>query len=400
MTTPAKNVSTFNTSTGTTCTQQLFPGNHAKICSSSPAFASSWTKDIRPASGNAGRVGGFRLCRPFNHLIGTIHKVPNSVDYTITYTSGGTKVSKQYYNGSAWRSGTTPPTPIMPSTNFKNRVEVEALNKLKEQEIHLGNFFAEINQTIRLFTGHTTKMAQSVSTYRNRFPAEWELVKRTEVGGLRKNQWCDIPGSWLQVQYGWRPLLSDIYGAIQHLANRGRKRLPIIEVSKTRKDTTTSITTAVGPDGYESMIQWQHEWMTKVGFVYRLNDPVAHELSSLGLINPLEIVWEVMRYSFLVDWVLPVGSWLSAWTADVGLQFLTGTQSNTSTMTFKESSISSLPSSGAVSGGISTPSYTGSHKNFVRSCYAGTPVPGLYVKNPLSWEHAANAVALLIQAFR
>ena len=46
------------------------------------------------------------------------------------------------------------------------------------------------------------------------------------------------------------------------------------------------------------------------------------------------------------------------------------------------------------------PSYGGYSMNFIRSCYGSTPVPGLYVKNPLSLRHVLNGLALLVQAFK
>jgi len=34
---------------------------------------------------------------------------------------------------------------------------------------------------------------------------------------------------------------------------------------------------------------------------------------SLGLVDPVQIAWEVVPYSFVVDWFLPIGTYLSAW---------------------------------------------------------------------------------------
>jgi hypothetical protein len=34
---------------------------------------------------------------------------------------------------------------------------------------------------------------------------------------------------------------------------------------------------------------------------------------SLGMVDPLQVAWEIVPYSFVVDWFLPVGSFLSAW---------------------------------------------------------------------------------------
>jgi hypothetical protein len=53
-----------------------------------------------------------------------------------------------------------------------------------------------------------------------------------------------------------------------------------------------------------------------LSFSKRLIAELYEELSlqrSLGLVNPAEIAWEVVPYSFVVDWFLPIGSYISAW---------------------------------------------------------------------------------------
>jgi hypothetical protein len=133
---------------------------------------------------------------------------------------------------------------------------------------------------------------------------------------------------------------------------------------------------------------------------YALSDATLAEFSSLGLINPLEIVWELLPYSFVVDWFLPIGNWLSSMTADAGFTFQGGSLSCMSKV--KSDGVKDVvwlnhptaQASGA------TPVLTGQSFNFVRTCYASSPVPGLYFKNPLSATHIANAMALLALAFR
>ena len=156
--------------------------------------------------------------------------------------------------------------------------------------------------------------------------------------------------------------------------------------------------------GLNCYCQTWFEVEDKVGvqLTYKLSSPVLAELSSLGLINPAEIIWELTRYSFVVDWLIPVGGWLSSLTSDVGYSFVSGSLSRTARMRYQSSDVlfnpPLAPNLSVLQ--LSPPRWAGTRKSFVRTCYAGSPVPGLYVKNPLSLKHAANAIALLAKAFR
>jgi hypothetical protein len=160
-------------------------------------------------------------------------------------------------------------------------------------------------------------------------------------------------------------------------------------------------TTLAGASGGQCDVTWQNDYEVRVFLVYKLLSPVLAEMSSLGLINPAEIVWELLPYSFVVDWFVPVSAWLSALTADVGFSFLTGGYSNKAEIRAPVVSGATGFSNGSITHyDLVSPSYFGRNKAFVRTCFEGSPVPGFYVKNPLSFTHVANAAALLKQAFR
>lgn len=65
-----------------------------------------------------------------------------------------------------------------------------------------------------------------------------------------------------------------------------------------------------------------HGWMT--GVVIRGNvkviDPNLYKWNAMGLVNPASIVWELIPFSFIVDWFANVGQCLAAWNDFVGLE--------------------------------------------------------------------------------
>jgi hypothetical protein len=280
-----------------------------------------------------------------------------------------------------------------------NKALVKALNRLKDQEFHLGNFLAEGQQVVDLVGGTAKSIAQSVLHFRRRNPKQvWDLIKSYERGNLPRHLWRCIPNSWLQLQYGWIPLMSDVEGAANHLARLSIEQKPLVFTrgsAKIEEEQDCPIASIYSVNS--AVATWVVTRKAMVNLVYGLETPALVQLSQLGLINPAEIVWEITRYSFVVDWFVPIGGWLSSLTGDVGYNFVTGGLSRKTLARFKSSHVTRTSSDAK---NVEAPEFTGTIDNFARGCYTSSPVPGLYVKSPISLKHAANGIALLVQAFK
>lgn len=289
------------------------------------------------------------------------------------------------------------PTPILPNSNMRNAGLTKALVKLQDQDIHLGNFMAEFHQVLSMFNKNAKLIAGQVESFRKKRPKDFQLAKQNE-GSLPRNKWCLIPNSWLEMQYGWNPLLSDLYGAVMHISKRAQFSNPFITVRSRRENTVIDKILTNDQCGNTYWGKWKHSQKCTTFLVYGTTNPTVRELSSLGLINPLEIVWELSKFSFVVDWLVPVSSWLQTWTSDAGLKFITGGQGLTTKTECLGSEVATR--SGFVTmTGVPVLNVGGYAKSYERACYTSSPVPGLYVKNPLTPMHTANALALLAQAF-
>lgn len=243
-----------------------------------------------------------------------------------------------------------------------------------------------------------TSIGRSVIGFRKKFPKLFDQARRYE-GAVDRSKWCLIPDKWLELQYGWKPLMSDVYGALHHLQKRNRYQNPYVNVRGLASDSAESTLVRSDSIGNTYQAKFLHEQRVETFLTYGLTNPVLAELSSLGLINPLEIVWELTKYSFVVDWFLPIGSWLSSLTADTGYSFVTGGQSVRSHCKFAGSHSVSDNSSWTTTSHAGL-LYAGRGRSWYRTCYQSSPFPGLYVKSPLSTSHVANALALLAQSFR
>lgn len=396
MTTPAVNIDYFLKRTSTRKFWTVSPAGIASpptySAYSSPRY--KWVRDQRPSSGNTAVVNGFRKCRAWNHS-GRNYFVP-PITNTMVQNSGPTLVYYEFDNAGFWQSNLSPPEVPSPPSSLIPRAEMKALDRLKNQDINLGTFLAEFSKTEQMIGDRISKIANSVRRWRRiNAKSTWDKVKQYQRGGCGRRFVRNIPSSWLELQYGWNPLLSDIFGGINHLGRPGRD--PLISVRGYAQDDDELIHLVSG--GYGASVDLAFEVVHRcwVNLVYELNNAGLAEVSSLGLLNPVEIIWELVPYSFVVDWVVPIGPWMSSLTADAGWSFVTGSRSVKSEFV-GDSSVKRFTRPAGLSG--PAPTFQGWAANFTRSCYTSTPVPDLYVKNPLTARHVANATALLVLAFR
>lgn len=393
MTSPAANI------TQTTLTPMhriVITGGTSAPSTTVGNYATMRYRKVRPASGNVPITNGWRPCRTWTHSGHRWYWSCGSCTYH--YLTVTPKVDYVYPDGAFWAEFSAPAVPAFPSS-VTNRAEQAALLRLKNQDINLGQFIAEWKQTASLFANSARRIAAQVRHYRRTNPRAWHDVTLWQNGNCIRKNWHKIPRSWLELQYGWKPLMSDIYGAALHLV--APDRLPLIHVKGHAKDGSEfEVSQSARHGGSSLKYKFDVEHEAWVSMYYALSDASLAEFSSLGLINPVEIVWELLPYSFVVDWFLPVGNWLSSMTADAGFTFQGGSLSRMSKVkgaTLKDVVWLDSPANKADG---SLPVLTGQGFNFVRTCYTSSPVPGLYFKNPLSATHVANAMALLALAFR
>jgi hypothetical protein len=128
-----------------------------------------------------------------------------------------------------------------------------------------------------------------------------------------------------------------------------------------------------------------------------VTDPSLAFSSEIGLTNPAGLAWELLPYSFVVDWFIPIGGWLNGLTDTIGLGL--HYTSMTSTVNVKHTLDASVFStSNAVSGSARSTVLKGDYRQKERlTTLSSRPLPQL--KNPLNTYHALSGLALLRQAF-
>lgn len=286
--------------------------------------------------------------------------------------------------------------------NLDNQVKQKASSKIKDQDINLGQAFAERDQTFKLIAESLKRLAKTMAALkRGDYAAAAKAlgIKAPSSSGFdaqwRRNQSRAVARGWLELQYGWRPLLSDIYGAA-NAANKfhSKREFQVVKTSVNSKmQSSKSIQSTYTADVYEYDSTCTKTIIVKMK---RTSLPLA-TLSSLGLTNPAVIAWELVPFSFVFDWLVPVGSFLNQFDAHIGWSFSSG-----SITTFMKENVKMTRSTHRVPPGYDYYSETGSKSTEWVTCVR-SPLVGFgsllsmpFVKDPTSLVHAANALALFM----
>ena len=316
---------------------------------------------------------------------------------------GGDGVYTGKYNGSDNASGYVFDALPNDLTDLIFKAEVDALTSLKGQRVNYGVALGERAQTARLIGNNLVKLREAVLA-----------AKRLDVNhffyalGLKtpRNQ-RKLEGSfdlWLEGMYGWKPLISDCYGAFNDLKQKEAQRDLVVTVKshKRKQDLKVrDLTLSVSPHYLDFQCTDRIVQKVNVRLDYVEDESVKALATQLGLTNPAEIAWELLPWSFVADWFVPIGDFFSCLDAARGFAFKGGSLSLKTTVdtTYGNASHrSSYPpwptyGSASVSGKCRK-------MHFERIVYTDSPTPEF----PLFWKtgssniHVANGIALLMSA--
>jgi hypothetical protein len=294
------------------------------------------------------------------------------------------------------------PMPPIDLDALDAQARFKSLSDIKDQKVNIVQAFAERGQTVRLIGETINRLNTSiVSLKRGNFGAAAKALG-VDPGARRirkyKKSWSEdqskaLANGWLELQYGWRPLLSDIYGSAETLAQQNVRE--VRNISKTRVTRIVNTKTVIPPYGGRPSATYHIERKVTIKYVIYFSTPASnHSLTQIGLTNPLLIAWELTPWSFVADWFLPLGNYISSLDAASGLDFEKGCCT-----TFEKLTLTGRSRSGPAEPGIewlgeaTTDTVEVRCKRRAFSAFPSASLPRF--KNPFSTVHVLNAIALL-----
>lgn len=183
----------------------------------------------------------------------------------------------------------------------------------------------------------------------------------------------------LELVYGWKPFLQDIYGLVNmpDIIQSQRIKVPY--------GRPFSYSKTFGSEN-ENGVPWGTEISSgKVSAVcimdVELNDAFIASASRLGLSNPAVTAWEIVPWSFVIDWFIPIGDYLGQFDAFNGITI-------TNRLLISKTRYNVQRDSRYFGSSMRT------YKSMNRSkTFNLNPPPR--IKNPVSFDHCLNALALI-----
>lgn len=264
--------------------------------------------------------------------------------------------------------------------------------RIKGHGLDVGNSIGEGRQTASMAFGALKSLASAA-----------RAVKRGDVAGAaralgagspkKKVASGDISSTWLGLQYGWLPLLSDVYEAATNweAVTNGPRKFSFTKRKRVEWDVPDILDTG------RSRFQGKNWYgiRCKVVITESLSQP-----RSLGLMDPLGVAWELTPWSFVVDWFIPISTYLDT------LNVFQGLDAKVYWTTYRKGRwqhLDSYPLCNGQAGVLAQPQ--GFTEQIVidrtEEQSVSVPPPRLVgFRDAMSPKRIANAIALAHQAFR
>lgn len=178
----------------------------------------------------------------------------------------------------------------------------------------------EMPETLRWIGSILKRLVNLIRFFRNPARKASDLLKLSGKRVPLKDVPFDV---WLEWRYAIRPLIFEMKQALDALKAIIKKGSRQTARGYTYDIGVTTSSQTVGNSG--NIVQYT--WDTKVrkriefrgGVLYDLSESLNDLTTILGLDQPLEAAWELVPFSFILDWFFNIGTCLSSWSQGMGL---------------------------------------------------------------------------------
>lgn len=195
---------------------------------------------------------------------------------------------------------------LPPFSAFTATDEIKLWAKLtddvRDHSFNLAVSGAEFGQTLGMVVERVQSLTGAFrSARKGDFKKMLQILKAGKPRGGFKS--TDVSGIWLEAQYGWKPLVADIHSGMEFLESQtaAPRGFSYERQQSRRLSQEVSNSASIYSIKAEGTVTRKY----KIEFTERLSTA-----RSLGLLNPASVLWEKLPWSFVIDWLVPVGTYL------------------------------------------------------------------------------------------
>jgi len=197
-----------------------------------------------------------------------------------------------------------------------------------------------------------------------------------------------VSSNLLLLRYGIQPLLQDVKSAAEFAAHHFNSPAQFV-VRVSQGAGGMNPVKGVSTNAPTPYVVSSVDYVNRCSIKATISEKNVAQL--IGVTDPLPVLWEVTPWSFVADWFIPIGAYLHA----RGL-------ASAITGSFVTTRFEHRRCRGVKQSSHDNPGFYSNHVTMTRSLSTTLSVPLPSIK-PLAkaatWQHAENAVALLISTF-
>lgn len=196
-----------------------------------------------------------------------------------------------------------------------NKAYAKLVSQLGDTSLWAVNI-AEGKQSLAMIANRATQITRFCrALHRFDFPGASKALGLNRVPKGLKAKSKAFANNFLEYHFGWEPLVQDIGSAVTTLG--GKRPNKTIKSSGIGywKDTYGSSGSGL-PGPY---FVWNYKTSVRLHVTIQVANENTYMLQQLGFINPLSVAWELVPFSFVVDWFANVGQFLGSFSDFAGL---------------------------------------------------------------------------------
>lgn len=285
-------------------TNQLITSRSTKVWTNTP----NWREVVRSGAIQPDRAFTFEEFK----------LKPGRVHFQSSVIGNPNKVTTVTSDSAFWYATTFGGSKI---AGLDTQLRMKLLKAMRGSEFNLPVAIAESKSAIRMVTDRAMDLVEIIRDIRRgnitKIAKAAGLVNRS--GPIRrfnrdfgKDASKASAGLWLEARYGWMPLMADCRNAVNTVmdaVDRPIDRVGIVKAAvraRERQDTKDTVFTgSYLCDTYRTVDDSRRG-------VWRWQPLPGYYPGRFGVLNPLTVAWEVVPFSFVADWFLPISDYLAS----------------------------------------------------------------------------------------